>query len=168
MSDPNVELGGSATVQPGSQLRRSRSIGLGVLVAVLLIGGIAASVIGIVQLAQNAGPAEDRIIARGTVAPLNPGNLNISQRSETIFETTDPGDVTVWLQLGGPGNVRESIVAGTACALTRGDGTTDEIRGSRQGNVVAVATFPSGRSPRGERSRPPTTSSSSGEPRAMA
>lgn len=134
MSDPNVEHGGWAADQPGSQLRRGRSPVLGAVALLLLVGGIAASVIGIVMIARDAGPGEERILSRGIVNPLGGEGLG----GASFFEPDEAGDATIWLELGGPDNVRESIVAGTTCELTRSDGTTDTIEGRVQGTVVAT------------------------------
>lgn len=133
MSDPTIEQGGWAAEGPGSPLRRGRSVALGVLAAILLLGGIAASVAGIVMIARDAGPSDERILARGTVAAIDS-----RERSETRFETDEPGAATVWLALGGPDNVRESIVAGTTCTLRRAGGSGDVIEGRVQGTVVAT------------------------------
>ena len=129
MSD--VEHAGWAVGGPGSRLRRRRNPLLGLLAALLIAGGTAATAIGIVRLATEAGPADERVVARGTVAALS-GPSTPAVR----FTTADAQTVTVWLQAGGLSNVRESIVAGTACRIVRANETTSEIRGSRQGTSV--------------------------------
>ena len=48
---------------------------------------------------------------------------------------------TVWLNLGGLSNVRETIVAGTECELVRPDRSRQRIRGSRQGASIATDHF---------------------------
>jgi hypothetical protein len=127
----DVEHAGWAIGGPGSHLRRRRNPLLGILAVLLIIGGSAAAVIGIVRLATEAGPSERRVVARGTVAalegPATPAARFTTPRAETL---------TVWLQAGGLSNVRDTIVAGTACRITRSDGTTSELRGSRQGTAV--------------------------------
>jgi hypothetical protein len=125
MSD--VEHAGWAVGGPGSRLRRRRNPLLGLAALALLAGGVIALAIGIYRLATEAGPAQERILARGTVAALD-GPLAPAAEFDA-----PGGPVTVWLNLGGPSNVRESIVAGTTCEL---GGT--EIRGSRQGASVAT------------------------------
>ena len=124
MSD--VEHAGWAVGGPGSRLRRHRSPLLGLVALVLLVGGLAATVLGIVRLAMEAGPADERILARGTVAGLDGPPTPAGE-----FDAAGGGPVTVWLQLGGLSNVRETIVAGTACELGGA-----QIRGSRQGASV--------------------------------
>ena len=69
MSD--VEHAGWAVGGPGSRLRRRRSPLLGAIALVLLVGGAVAAALGIVRLASEAGPAQERILARGTVAALD-------------------------------------------------------------------------------------------------
>jgi hypothetical protein len=124
MSD--VEHAGWAVGGPGSRLRRHRSPLLGLVALLLLAGGLAATAWGIVRLATEAGPADERILARGTVAGLDGPATPAAE-----FDAAGGGPVTVWLRLGGLSNVRETIVAGTECEL---GGT--QIRGSRQGASV--------------------------------
>lgn len=133
MTDPTVEQGGWAAGSPGSSLRRGRSPLLGAIALLLLVGGAVASAVGIYLIARDAGPADDRVLARGTVT-----SLSSPERSTTTFEASEPGDVTVWLELGGPDNVRSSIVAGTTCELDRADGSSAEIVGRVQHTVVAT------------------------------
>jgi hypothetical protein len=133
MSDPDVEHAGWAVGGPGSRLRRTRNPLLLVLAGVLIVAGVAASVVGIVLLIIEGGPQEEKILAAGKVAALD----GRSTRAAT-FTTAGDEKVTVWLRAGGASNVRDSIVAGTSCAIVRADGTTDAIRGSRQGTSVAV------------------------------
>jgi hypothetical protein len=125
MSD--VEHAGWAVGGPGSRLRRHRSPLLGVIAVLLLAGGAVAAAVGIVRLATEAGPAEHRIVARGTVAALDGPPM------PAISFDAPAGPVTVWLNLGGLSNVRASIVAGTTCELGG-----KELRGSRQGTSVAT------------------------------
>lgn len=125
MSD--VEHAGWAVGGPGSRLGRRRNPLLGAVALVLLAGGAAAAGVGIYRLASEAGPAQERILARGTVAPLD------GPPAAAVAFDAPGGPVTVWLDLGGPSNVRESIVAGTTCELGGA-----EIRGSRQGASVAT------------------------------
>ena len=129
----DVEHAGWAIDTPASRLRRRRSPLLGLLALVLLAGGIAASVVGIVRLALEAGVDDARVVARGTVVPLDG-----SPASAVTFTSGAGERFTVWLREGGPDNVRESIVAGTECAVTRPDGTAARVRGSRQGTAVAT------------------------------
>jgi hypothetical protein len=132
MSD--VEHAGWAVGGPGSRLRRRRNPVLGVVAFVLLAGGAIAAAAGIYRLATEAGPADERIVARGTVAALD-GPVG----EPVAFEAA--GSVTVWLNLGGASNVRATIVAGTECDLVRPDGSRETIRGSRQGTSVATDHF---------------------------
>lgn len=103
---------------------------------VLLAGGIAAATIGIVRLATEAGPSPDRIVAEGTVAALDG-----PAAAPATFTAGAVERFTVWLKAGGASNVRETVVAGTACDLARPDGTTTRIRGSRQGTSVATDNY---------------------------
>jgi hypothetical protein len=134
MSD--VEHAGWAIGGPGSRLRRRRNPLLGVAALLLLAGGTIAAALGIVRLASEAGPAEERILARGTVAALGG-----PPAGPAAVESPRRGPATVWLNLGGTSNVRETIVAGTACELVRPDGSRQRIRGSRQGTSVATDHF---------------------------
>ena len=129
MSD--VEHAGWAVGGPGSRLRRRRNPLLGLLAFALIAGGVAAFAVGLVRLINEAGPSGDGILARGTVAALNG-----PPTPPAAFRTAGAVPVTVWLRAGGLSNVRESIVAGTACTLSRPDGSTAEFRGSRQGASV--------------------------------
>ncbi len=132
MSD-DVEHAGWAIDTPASRLRRRRSPLLGLLALVLLVGGIAATVVGIVRLALEAGVDDARVVARGTVVPLD------APPAPLVTFTASAGEqFTVWLREGGASNVRESLVAGTECAVTRPDGTLARVRGSRQGTSVAT------------------------------
>ena len=131
MSD--IEHAGWAVGGPGSRLRRRRSPLLGLVALLLLGGGAVAAAVGIVRLASEAGPAQERILARGTVAALEgPPAPPVS------FESAAGDPATVWLNLGGLSNVRETIVAGTECELVRADGSQARIRGSRQGASIAT------------------------------
>ena len=129
MSD--VELAGWAVGGPGSRLRRRRNPVLGAVALLLLAGGTAAAAVGIYRLATEAGPADERILARGTVAALEG-----PPAAPASFQGA--GTATVWLSLGGASNVRESIVAGTECELVRPDGSRQRIRGGRQGASIAT------------------------------
>jgi hypothetical protein len=81
MSD--VEHAGWAVGGPGSRLRRRRSPVLGVIALLLLAGGTVAVAVGIVRLAAEAGPAQERILARGTVAALDgPPTAPVAVESE--------------------------------------------------------------------------------------
>jgi hypothetical protein len=130
MSD--VEHAGWAVGGPGSRLRRRRNPLLGLVALLLLAGGVVAVGAGIVRLASEAGPAQERILARGTVAALD------GPPAEAVTFGGAGERVTVWLNLGGASNVRETIVAGTECELVRPDGGRERIRGSRQGASVAT------------------------------
>jgi hypothetical protein len=134
MSD--VEHAGWAVGGPGSRLRRHHSPLLGAIALVLLVGGVVAAALGIVRLASEAGPAQERILARGTVAALDG-----PPAAPAAFSNRGSAPATVWLNLGGASNVRESIVAGTECELARPDGTRQRIRGSRQGTSVATDNY---------------------------
>jgi len=129
MSD--VEHAGWAVGGPGSRLRRRRSPVLGAVAVVLLAGGAAAAALGIVRLASEAGPAQERILASGTVAALEG-----APTEPASFEGSRGEPATVWLNLGGLSNVRETIVAGTECELGG-----QRIRGSRQGASIATDHF---------------------------
>jgi hypothetical protein len=84
-----------------------------------------------VRLATEAGPSEDRIVAHGTVA-----GLDGSATPAVTFTAAGAERFTIWLRAGGASNVRDTIVAGTACDLLRANETTALIRGSRQGTAV--------------------------------
>jgi hypothetical protein len=127
----DVEHAGWAIGGPGSRLRRRRHPLLGILAVLLILGGGAAAVVGVVRLATEAGPSEQRVIAHGTVAALNG-----SETPAIRFTTTRAETLTIWLQAGGLSNVRDTIVAGTTCRIARSDDTTSELRGSRQGTAV--------------------------------
>jgi hypothetical protein len=133
MSD--VEHAGWAIGGPGSRLRRRRNPLLGLIALLLLAGGTVVAALGIVRLASEAGPAQDRILARGSVAALEGGPA-----APASFESSG-APATVWLNLGGLSNVRETIVAGTECELVRPDRSRQRIRGSRQGTSVATDHF---------------------------
>jgi hypothetical protein len=130
MSD--VEHAGWAVGGPGSRLRRRRNPVLGLIAVLLLAGGTVAAAVGIYRLATEAGPAQERILARGTVAALD------GPPTEAVAVESGAGPATVWLNLGGLSNVRASIVAGTECELVRPDGSRERIRGNRQGAAVAT------------------------------
>lgn len=134
MSD--VEHAGWAVGGPGSRLRRRRSPLLGAIALVLLVGGVVAAALGIVGLASEVGPAQEGILARGTVAALEGAP---AAPASVVTQVSEPA--TVWLNLGGLSNVRETIVAGTECELVRPDGSRHRIRGSRQGTSVATDHF---------------------------
>jgi hypothetical protein len=134
MSD--VEHAGWAVGGPGSRLRRRRSPLLGVLALLLVLGGLVAATLGIVRLASEAGPAQERILARGTVAALDGPPAAVA-----AFASPGGEPATVWLNLGGLSNVRETIVAGTECKLVRLGGGGERIRGSRQGASIATDHF---------------------------
>lgn len=133
MSDPDIEYAGWTTDAPGSGLRRTRNPLLLVLAGVLVVTGVAASLGGIVLLVVEGGPQQEELLATGTVAALDGRSAPAA-----TFTTEGEEELTVWLRAGGASNVRDTVVAGTACAIVRADGTTDEIRGSRQGTSVAV------------------------------
>ena len=126
MSD--VEHAGWAVGGPGSRLRRHRSPVLGAVALVLLVGGAVAAIVGIVRLATEAGPAQERIVGRGTVAALEG-----PPAAPASFDSSARETATIWLNLGGLSNVRETIVAGTECELGE-----QRIRGSRQGASIAT------------------------------
>jgi len=131
VSGPDVEHAGWAVGGPGSRLRRRRNPLLGLLALLLLVGGTGAAVVGIVRVATEAGPDDERIVARGTVAALDgPATPAVT------FTTAGAEKFTVWLRAGGLSNVRDTVVAGTACELVRGNESTALIRGSRQGTSV--------------------------------
>jgi hypothetical protein len=130
MSD--VEHAGWAVGGPGSRLRRRRNPLLGLVALLLLAGGVVAAALGIVRLASEAGPAQERIVARGTVAALDGAPAAAAELEGAA------GPATVWLNLGGASNVRATIVAGTECELARPDGSRETLRGSRQGTSVAT------------------------------
>jgi hypothetical protein len=134
MSD--VEHAGWAVGGPGSRLRRRRSPLLGLISLLLLVGGAVAATLGIVRLASEAGPAQERILARGAVAALDG-----PQAATASIVSPVAGPATVWLNLGGLSNVRETIVAGSECELVRPDGSRHRIRGSRQGASIATDHF---------------------------
>jgi hypothetical protein len=131
MSD--VEHAGWAVGGPGSRLRRRRSPLLGAFALLLLAGGTIAAALGIVRLASEAGPAQERILARGTVAALEEPPAAAAEIDNPVSEPA-----TVWLNLGGASNVRETIVAGTECEHVRPNETRQRIRGSRQGTAIAT------------------------------
>jgi hypothetical protein len=131
VSGPDVEHAGWAVGGPGSRLRRRRNPLLGLVALVLLVGGTGAAVTGIVRVAMEAGPADERVVARGTVAALDG-----PATPEVTFTTAGAETFTVWLRAGGLSNVRETVVAGTACDIVRANETTAQIRGSRQGTSV--------------------------------
>jgi hypothetical protein len=131
-----VEHAGWAVGGPGSRLRRHRSPLLGAVALMLLAGGTVAAALGIVRLASEAGPAQERILARGTVAALDGPPAAPAAIANGAGEPA-----TVWLNIGGASNVRETIVAGTECELARPDGSRRRIRGSRQGTAVATDHF---------------------------
>jgi hypothetical protein len=131
MSD--VEHAGWAVGGPGSRLRRHRSPLLGLIALLLLAGGAVAATLGIVRLASELGPAQERILVRGTVAALDG-----PPAATAAFDNPAGEPATVWLNLGGLSNVRETIVAGTECELERPDGSRQRIRGSRQGASIAT------------------------------
>jgi hypothetical protein len=133
VSSADVEHAGWAVGGPDSRLRRRRNHVLGLLAAALIAGGAGAAVLGIVRVAREAGPAAGAVLARGTVAALG-GRPAPPVR----FTTAGAETLTVWLQAGGLSNVRDTVVAGTACELRRPDGSTVRIRGSRQGTAVST------------------------------
>ena len=131
MSSADVEHAGWAVGGPGSRLRRRRNPLLAVLAAICIVGGAGAAVYGIVRLATEAGPAGERVVARGTVAALDGPST-----PAVTFASAGAERLTVWLRAGGLSNVRSTVVAGTACEVVRPDGTISLIRGSRQGAAV--------------------------------
>jgi hypothetical protein len=134
VSDPDVEHAGWATAGPGSRLRRRRSPLLGLLAAVLLLGGVGGAVAGIVQLALNAGPSEEEIEARGVVAGLDGPDARLAR-----FTAPSERSYTVWLDLGDVRQVnRDQVVAATACEARGAGGSVATFRGSRQGSSVEI------------------------------
>jgi hypothetical protein len=133
MSD--VEHAGWAVGGPGSRLRRRRNPVLGLIAVLLLAGGAVAVAVGIFRLATEAGPAQEGILARGTVAALE------GATAPPVEVESPGGAATVWLNLGGLSNVRASIVAGTECEAVRPDGSRETIRGNRQGAAVATDNY---------------------------
>lgn len=127
----DVEHAGWAVGGPGSRLRRRRNPLLLVLAVVLLAGGAGAAAAGIYRLATEAGPAQERVIGRGTVSALDGPPAR-----GAAFETAGAERLTVWLEAGGASNVRDTLVAGTECEIARADGSGARIRGSRQGTSV--------------------------------
>jgi hypothetical protein len=127
----DVEHAGWAVGGPGSRLRRRRNPLLGLLAVVLLAGGVGAAAVGVYRLATEAGPAQERVVARGTVAALDGPPAPAAS-----FEAAGAERLTVWLVAGGASNVRDTVVAGTACEIARADGSAALIRGSRQGTSV--------------------------------
>jgi hypothetical protein len=127
----DVEHAGWAVGGPGSQLRRRRNPLLGLLALVLIAGGTVAAIVGIVRLAGEAGPSDERVVARGTVAALGGAPAPAAR-----FMTGQPEQLTIWLRAGGLSNVRDTVVAGTACRIVRANESAAVIRGSRQGTSV--------------------------------
>jgi hypothetical protein len=129
--------------RPGLAAAASTQPGARVIALVLLVGGTVAAALGIVRLASDAGSAQQRILARGTVAARD------GPPAEAVaFEGSDE-PATVWLNLGWLSNVRETLVAGTECELARPDGSRQRIRGNRRA-----------------RRSPPTTTRRSARPRS--
>jgi hypothetical protein len=129
----DVEHGGWAVGGPGSRLRRRRNPILLVVAILLFAGGAGAAAVGIYRLATEASPAQERVIARGTVAALDGAPAPAAS-----FDTRGAERLTVWLEAGGASNVRDTVVAGTACDVARADGSAVRILGSRQGTSVAT------------------------------
>lgn len=135
MSGPDVEHAGWAIA--GSPLRRRRSAALGAVAAVLLIGGLAAAILGLVRAAAETGPSADEIVASGVVAGLDGPDAEPAR-----FLVPRETSMTVWLRLDGVRDaVREQVVGSVACEAARADGRREAFRGSRQGTSIAVERF---------------------------
>ena len=118
---------------------RRREVGwlllaLGVL---LLAGGIAASIAGIVGAVGNRDAIEDDAVGRGTVRDLD------SEVDRIAFAVPE-GDrrhFTVYLLFGGVENNsedRDLAVRDTGCEATMPDGVITRFRGARQGTSVQL------------------------------
>ena len=98
----------------------------------LVGGGAVAAVVGIVRLAKEAGPADERVVARGTVAaldgPRDPGRHVQHRRRRDAHGLA--------ARRRARATSRETVVAGTACEIVRPTDTRAQIRGSRQGTSV--------------------------------
>ena len=134
MSDPDVEHAGWATEGPGSRLKRRRNPLLGLVTLVLLLGGVATAVAGIVQLTAHAGPSEEETEARGVVAGLDGPDAPPAR-----FTAPSERSYTVWLDLDDVRQInRDQVVAATACEASGADGSVATFRGSRQGSSVTI------------------------------
>jgi hypothetical protein len=134
VAGPDVEHAGWATEGPGSRLRRRRNPLLGVLAAVLLIGGSGAAVTGIIGLVTETVPSDDEIQARGVVAALDGPDARTAR-----FSAPGEGSSTVYVDLDDVlSNNRDQVVAATACEVTQGDRTVASFRGNRQGTSLVL------------------------------
>lgn len=131
MGEGDIEHAGWALDDPDSTLRRHRSPLLGVLTALLLIAGIAGIGVGIYRLASESGPADERVLARGTVAALDG-----PAASAAAFTSEAAGEVTLWIEVGDNDATRDTVVAGTSCEVARDDGTSELVEGRVQGAAI--------------------------------
>lgn len=131
MSDGDIEQAGWALDDPDSTLRRHRSPLLGIVAAVLLVAGIGGIAGGIYRLATESGPAEERVLARGTVAALGG-----PAATAATFTSEAGGKVTLWIEAGDNDATRGTVVAGTSCEIARDDGTSELVEGRVQGASI--------------------------------
>ena len=124
---------GSPT-SPGSRVRRQRRPGLLVLGAVLIVGGVVALGLSILTAVRDAGPADEDIVAGGTVAALDG-----SPTEPARFTAGGDDPFTVWIDIDNfnDGN-DDTIVASTACTADLADGETADFQGNRQGSAITV------------------------------
>lgn len=133
MSDPDIRHAGWA-LGPGAPLHRRRSVLLGAIAAVLVVGGVIAAAWGVWLLAARAGVDEGEIVARGTVAALDGPAVG-----EVRFIATMPGPYTVWLRTGDmESNSRDMVVASVTCRVRRPGRADAVFQGNRQGASVVV------------------------------
>lgn len=131
MGEGDIEHAGWALDDPDSTLRRHRSRLLGAAVALLLIAGVAGIGLGIHRLASESGPAEERVLARGTVAALDG-----PAASAATFTSEATDSVTLWIEVGDNDATRDTVVAGTSCEVARDDGTSELVEGRVQGAAI--------------------------------
>jgi hypothetical protein len=101
---------------------------------VLLLGGIVASVLGIVDLVDSGGEITDDAVAEGQVG--------IGGGLPATFTSTAGEPYTVYVRfpsdLVSDGNERDATVEDTVCEVRHPDGRTTVIRGDRQAHSVTI------------------------------
>jgi hypothetical protein len=125
---------GWVTDQPGVTVRRQRRPGLLVLGAVLIVGGVVALGLSILTSVRDAGPADEDIVAEGTVAALDGSSTEPAR-----FTAGGDDPFTVWIDIDSFNDANDdTIVASTACTADLAGGETAAFQGNRQGHAITV------------------------------
>ena len=135
-TNPDVTPVGVARDRTGKPVSRHRLGYVRILVGtVLLVGGVAGAVVGIVDSVGFRSDAFDHAVGRGVLEGVGPTD-------PVIFVTDDAtgDDFTIFLDTPDLGNSvhLEREVQSTECVVRRSDGTEKEILGRRQGTASDI------------------------------